>query len=75
LNCAIRTPAGHALGQSPFEGRDALALEVDHPFLEMTVVVALEQDDHLATVDRPGQPDRLGVGLGGGQRELPHRNG
>ena len=31
----------------------------------------LEQDDDLPAGDSPGQPDRLGIGLGGGQGELP----
>ena len=69
-------PAGDALGQAALHDADlAAAVEVHQAFLEVAVVVPLEQHDHVAPCGGPGQPDGLGVGLGGRQRELPVRNG
>ena len=64
-------PAGDALGQAALDRAFGAVLQVDQALLEVAVVVTLEQHDHVAPGDRPGQPDGLGVGLGGGQRELP----
>jgi hypothetical protein len=68
-------PSGDALGQAALHRGDLAAVQVHQALLEVAVVVPLEQHDHLAPGDRPRQPDRLGVGLGGRQREPPQRDG
>jgi hypothetical protein len=74
LNWAIRTRPVTPLGQAALH-RDGPAIrQIHQALLEVAVVVALEQHDHLAPGDRPGQADGLGVGLGGRERELPLRN-
>ena len=64
-------PAGDALGQAALQRGHLLPVQVHQALLEVAVVVPLEQHDRLAAGGGSRQPDGLGVGLGGGQGELP----
>ncbi len=55
--------AGHALGQAALKRAGLAVLQIHQAFFESAMVMALEQHDHLAAGDCPGQPDDLGVGL------------
>jgi hypothetical protein len=58
-------PAGHAPAESALNRQCAAVFDIDESFFEVTVVVPLKQDDHLAIGDGARQADRFGVRLCG----------
>ena len=69
----LRNPdaPGHAPRQAALHWPHRPVVEVDQALLEVAVIVAVEQQYDLPAGRRASQPDRLGVRLGRGQRELP----
>jgi hypothetical protein len=57
----------------PNSAERAVGCELDERFVEVSVVLAVEQEHLVTAGDDPRHPGRLRVGLRGGERELPHR--
>jgi hypothetical protein len=53
--------------------QDAPALDAGEQLVAVAVVLAVEHHHAIAAGDGAGDAERLGVGLGGRERELPRR--
>ena len=66
-------PGGDVVRQAVLLRHQAAVLDLDQDFVEVAVVLAVEEQHLLPAGHGPGDPDDLGVGARRRQRELPHR--